>query len=421
LMPRMTTAQKTAIASPAIGLQVYDTNLNAIYVYNGAWTAVGAGGGSGTVTSVTGTAPITVTNTTTTPVISMAQATTAVSGYLSSSDWTTFNSKLTATVAAPASGQFIRYNGTNWVNSVVTSSDITTALTSYVAPVTSGGTGLSTLTAGSILVGNGTGTPTFLAGGAVNNLIYATGATTWASASADSAGVVDKANTQTISGAKTLTNNLTLNAQNTVRFADADSSNWVALRSPATVVSNITWSLPSADGTAGQSLTTNASGTLGWTSDFSQGGNSFGTTAAIGTNDANNLNIKTSGSVRASFDTSGGMQITGQAWSQVATSSAATPLSWDANSSNVMRWSVNTSNITVNITNMRAGAAYMLVVKGSGTGTTTITCAGTGVTSSTPLFVPANGNRVGGTATSKTVYTIMADGENCLVTWITGY
>ena len=55
-----------------------------------------------------------------------------------------------------------------------------------------------------------------------------------------------------------------LNAQGDLRFADADSSNWVAFQAPATVSSNVTWTLPAADGTAGQALTTNASGTLSW-------------------------------------------------------------------------------------------------------------------------------------------------------------
>jgi hypothetical protein len=55
-----------------------------------------------------------------------------------------------------------------------------------------------------------------------------------------------------------------LNAQGDLRFADADSSNWVAFQAPATVSSNITWTLPATDGTAGQALVTNASGTLSW-------------------------------------------------------------------------------------------------------------------------------------------------------------
>jgi hypothetical protein len=56
-------------------------------------TAIGAGTGSGTVTSVTGTAPV-VSSGGTTPAISMAAATTSVNGYLTSTDWNTFNGKI---------------------------------------------------------------------------------------------------------------------------------------------------------------------------------------------------------------------------------------------------------------------------------------------------------------------------------------
>ena len=45
LVPRMTTAQRTAIASPATGLLVYDNDTNAFWFYNGtAWAAIGGGG-----------------------------------------------------------------------------------------------------------------------------------------------------------------------------------------------------------------------------------------------------------------------------------------------------------------------------------------------------------------------------------------
>lgn len=62
----------------------------------------------------------------------------------------------------------------------------------------------------------------------------------------------------------TLTGDVTLNAQSDLRFADSDSSNWVALQAPATVASNVTWTLPNADGTSGQVLQTNGTGTLSW-------------------------------------------------------------------------------------------------------------------------------------------------------------
>ena len=55
-----------------------------------------------------------------------------------------------------------------------------------------------------------------------------------------------------------------LNAQTDLRFADSDSSNWVSFQAPATIASNVTWTLPAADGTSGQVLSTNASGTLSW-------------------------------------------------------------------------------------------------------------------------------------------------------------
>jgi hypothetical protein len=54
-------------------------------------------------------------------------------------------------------------------------------------------------------------------------------------------------------------------AQGDLRFADADSSNWVAFQSPAVVASNVTWTLPALDGANDQVLTTNGSGTLSWT------------------------------------------------------------------------------------------------------------------------------------------------------------
>jgi len=68
------------------------------------------------------------------------------------------------------------------------------------------------------------------------------------------------------SGSVVFTNNAILNSQNDLRFADSDSSNWIAFQAPATVASNVTWTLPATDGTNNQVLTTNGSGTLSWSS-----------------------------------------------------------------------------------------------------------------------------------------------------------
>jgi len=60
----------------------------------------------------------------------------------------------------------------------------------------------------------------------------------------------------------TLTGDVTINAQGDLRLADSDSSHYVALQSPATVTSNVTFTLPGEDGTNGQVLGTNGSGVL---------------------------------------------------------------------------------------------------------------------------------------------------------------
>jgi hypothetical protein len=102
-----------------------EQNANNVNITGGSITGVT---GVGTVTSVTGTAPISVATGTTTPVISMPAATTSVSGYLTNTDWTTFNNKqpagsyLTAVTAdAPLSG-----SGTSGSHLVIATANTTT-------------------------------------------------------------------------------------------------------------------------------------------------------------------------------------------------------------------------------------------------------------------------------------------------------
>jgi len=62
-----------------------------------------------------------------------------------------------------------------------------------------------------------------------------------------------------------MTGDLTLNAQSDLRFADADSSNWVGFQAPSTVASNVTWTLPSTDASVpGYALKSDGSGNLSW-------------------------------------------------------------------------------------------------------------------------------------------------------------
>jgi hypothetical protein len=107
---------------------------------------------SGTVTSVTGTAPI-ASSGGATPAISISQASGSTDGYLSSTDWTTFNNKGNGTVTSVSATSPITSSGgatptiampaaTGSVNGYLTSTDWTTFNSKGAGTVTSvGGTG----------------------------------------------------------------------------------------------------------------------------------------------------------------------------------------------------------------------------------------------------------------------------------------
>jgi hypothetical protein len=100
----------------------------------------------------------------------------------------------------------------------------------------------------------------------------------------------DASGTVFLTSGGTLTGNLTLNNQSDLRFADSDSSNWVAFQAPATIASNVTWTLPATDAAvSGYALVSDAAGTLSW----SQAG---GAVIVDGGNFANGSSIVTTSS-----------------------------------------------------------------------------------------------------------------------------
>ena len=140
----------------------------------------------GTVTSVTGTAPV-VSSGGTTPAISMAAANTTTNGYLTSTDWNTFNGKGSGTVTSVAqsfTGGLISVAG-----SPITSSGtlaLTVAGTSGGIPYFSSGTAWASsaaLTQYGVVYGGGAGAaPVATAAGTTGQVLTATtsGAPTWA-------------------------------------------------------------------------------------------------------------------------------------------------------------------------------------------------------------------------------------------------
>jgi hypothetical protein len=95
---------------------------------------------TGTVTSVTGTSPV-VSSGGATPAISMPAATTSVSGYLTSTDWTTFNNKASTTAATSTVAGLIEL-GSDTVQTVASSAVSATASRSYALQVNASGQGV---------------------------------------------------------------------------------------------------------------------------------------------------------------------------------------------------------------------------------------------------------------------------------------
>lgn len=104
---------------------------NSSITINGSAISLGGSVSVGTVTSVSGTAPISVATGTSTPAISISQASSTTNGYLSSTDWNTFNNKSNT-------------NGT--VTSVAMT--VPTGLSISGTPITTSGTLALTLTTG---------------------------------------------------------------------------------------------------------------------------------------------------------------------------------------------------------------------------------------------------------------------------------
>ncbi|SMF96083.1 hypothetical protein SAMN02949497_3466 [Methylomagnum ishizawai] len=147
LPPRMTTAQRTAIATPATGLVVYDTDLSALQLYNGsAWA--GLGGTSG-VTSINVSSPLTKTGSSTAPTIGL--------GTVGVTNGGTGATSLTGYVKGNGSGAMT-------ATTSISGSDVSGNISGNAANVTGtvavthGGTGATSLTG--YVKGNGSGAMT---------------------------------------------------------------------------------------------------------------------------------------------------------------------------------------------------------------------------------------------------------------------
>jgi len=98
-------------------------------------------------------------------------------------------------------------------------------------------------------------------------------------------------------------NGIFLGLQNEVRFGDANSSHYAAIKAPSTITSNFTLTLPTNDGNSGQFLQTNGSGVLSFAtvSTFSGAASALtGNTLASGVTNSSLTSVGTLGSLTVS-------------------------------------------------------------------------------------------------------------------------
>jgi hypothetical protein len=254
--PIPATASGAAPTTPTNGQLWSDTSVTppVLKVWNSAgsaWVAAG-GGGSGSVTSITAGAGLTGGTITTTGTIALDTTAVIAPTLLSATGDMVYASAANtpARLAIGTAGQVLTVTGgvPTWTS---------------LAPG-----GVTSVTGTAPIASSGGATPAIsLTPGTARQLLQTNAGAT----GVEFASNIDIPGTLDVTGAAVFDNTVTvagthlqLNAQGDLRFADSDSSNYVAFQAPATVASNVTWTLPGVDGTSGQVLSTDGSGTLSW-------------------------------------------------------------------------------------------------------------------------------------------------------------
>ncbi len=257
--------------------------------------------GSG-VTSVGATAPINSSGGAT-PTISISQASSTTDGYLSSTDWNTFNNKLgtastfsgdvsgtsstlsvdkikgtNVTITSLTTGNFLKYNGTAWVNTNLAAVDIPSLdmakITTGTLSISQGGTGQSTANAalnallptqathsGKVLQTDGTNTSwVSVATGDITDVVAGAGLT--GGATSGSATLTVDATTSAANNKILQLNGTGVAVVNGTQLNGSTSGN--LLLQAAGVTTTYSLFFPPMQGSNGQTLQNNGSGVLTW-------------------------------------------------------------------------------------------------------------------------------------------------------------
>tara|TARA_Y100000816_G_scaffold289584_1_gene276341 strand:- start:6 stop:1367 length:1362 start_codon:yes stop_codon:yes gene_type:complete len=143
---------------------------------------------------------------------------------------------------------------------------------------------------------------------------------------------------------------LNITAQGDLRLEDSSGGEYVALQAPSTVASNLTFTLPAADGSSGQVLKTDGSGNLGFVSI-----NTPGAAASF-----TQVDITAQGDLRLQ-DTTGGEYVALQAPSTVASNVTFTLPSADGSSGQVLKTDGSGNLSFISVSTPGAAASFTQV------------------------------------------------------------
>lgn len=147
--------------------------------------------------------------------------------------------------------------------------------------VADGGTGVVTLTSGGVLVGAGTSAVTTNKAAPSGDFV----------GTSDTQTLTNKTITAPTISAPNVTTTLDMESRGSLRFYETDNTNYVAFRAADTIASDLTWTLPSEDGSSGHVLTTDGAGTLSFAAGGGGGSSSGYNNSTISTIPGKNGNF----------------------------------------------------------------------------------------------------------------------------------